>query len=59
LSFGKTDFERHAIEGKCLLLDRMRLLSVVELEPDWLDADLAKDLRKWLRPRVRKLKWRA
>ena len=59
LSFGKTDFERHAIEGKCLLLDRMRLLSVVELEPDWLDADLAKDLRKWLRPRVRELEWRA
>src|SRR5205823_4676788 len=57
-SFGKSDFERHAIEGECFLLDRMRLLSVVVLEPAWLDADLAKDLRKWIDPRVRKLKWR-
>jgi hypothetical protein len=57
-SFGKTDFERYAIEGKCLLLDRLRLLSAVQLQPAWVNADLAKDLRKWLRPRVAKLKWR-
>lgn len=57
-SFGKTEFERYAIEGKCLLLDRLRLLSVVQIQPNWVTADLAKDLLTWLRPRVAELKWR-
>ena len=57
-SFGKTDFEKHAIEGKCFLLDRMRLLSAVQLKPNWIDVDLAKALRKWVRPRLQHLKWR-
>jgi hypothetical protein len=57
-SFGKTDFERYAIEGRCFLLDRMRLLSAVQLERGWIDASLAKDLRAWIRPRISRLKWR-
>lgn len=57
-SFGKTDFERHAIEGKCFLLDRMRLLSAVQRQPDWVKRELSRDLVKWVMPRIKKLKWR-
>lgn len=57
-SFGRSEFERHAIEGKCLLLDRMRLLSAVQLQPTWVHADLSNALVKWVRPRLKKLKWR-
>jgi hypothetical protein len=57
-SFAKSDFERHAIQGKCLLLDRMRLLSAVQLQAEWLTRELGRDLVKWIEPRLKKLKWR-
>jgi hypothetical protein len=56
-SFGKSDFERHAIQGKCLLLDRMRLLSAVQLQAEWVKRELARDLVKWVEPRLKKLTW--
>lgn len=58
ISFGATEFARNAIQGKCLLLDRLRLLSAVQAEPKWLTQKLADDLVKWLRPKTKRLQWR-
>jgi hypothetical protein len=57
-SFGTSEFERNAIQGKCLLLDRMRLLSAAKLNPNWLPSALATELVSWVRPRSKRLLWR-
>jgi len=58
IAFGKSEFERNAIQGKCFLLDRMRLLSAASLDPNWIPPKLAADLVKWIRPKAKRLVWR-
>lgn len=58
ISFGTAEFERNSIQGECLLLDRMRLLSAAHSDQDWLPRELATDLIKWIRPRIKRLAWR-
>lgn len=54
-AFTDEDFRHHcrAIDG--LLLDRHRLLSAGVSGTDWLARVTARELRQWLRPRVRSL----
>ncbi|MEQ1860414.1 MAG: hypothetical protein ABMA13_10800 [Chthoniobacteraceae bacterium] len=56
-SFPRREFENHSIQGKCWLLDRMRLLSASLHLRDWLPDKLGRELAKWCGQRTKLLPW--
>jgi hypothetical protein len=54
-AFMESDFRHHCLAVEGLFLDRHRLLGPSLMRTTWLSTDTADRIKKWLRPRLKKL----
>jgi hypothetical protein len=54
-AFMETDFRHHCLAVEGLFMDRYRLLAPSATQTAWLSVGTADQIRRWLRPRLKKL----
>jgi len=52
------DLRRHSILVEGPLFDRNRILSASKIKRNWVSGELKRELKQWLKPRVKNLPWR-